>query len=151
MRNHKFENNNGFAFNLDNITKAIDDFFAGNNLKSAVPTDACHQIPLANVWQDEQGLVLELAAPGLSKEDFQISVDADLLTIEAKQSVKKAGENVKVFRKEFSYSTFKRSFRLDSKEFDVQQIAARYEQGILSLRIPRKAENKSESIRINIL
>ena len=147
MYNQKF----GKTVNFDKFTQAVDDFFSGNHLKSVFGADAHHKTPFTNVWEDEQGLLLELAAPGLHKEDFKISLEKDLLTIATQGSVKKNAENVKVFRKEFDYQTFARSFRLNIQEFDGQKISAKYENGILALRIPRLAEKPSDSIQIQIV
>jgi len=147
-----FKNNeNGqFGHKLHNFSRAIDSFFSGNNLKDFFQADAAHVIPAANIWEENNNLYIALAAAGLQKEDFKISLERDLLTISTEKPAEKANENVKFYRKEFNFNFFKRSFRLDLKEFDPQQISARYENGVLTLTIPQRVEKAPDSFKINV-
>ena len=101
------------------------------------------KIPSVNIKEDETSFVLDLIAPGRKKEDFKIEVENDLLTISSEQSnevVDEKEENkVKYTRKEFSFSSFKRSFTLP-ETINVDAIKASYENGILSLNLPKKEE-----------
>ena len=101
------------------------------------------KIPSVNIKEDETSFVLDLIAPGRKKEDFKIEVENDLLTISSEQSnevVDEKEENkVKYTRKEFSFSSFKRSFTLP-ETINVDSIKASYENGILSFNLPKKEE-----------
>tara|TARA_R110000868_G_C10743020_1_gene752547 strand:- start:495 stop:932 length:438 start_codon:yes stop_codon:yes gene_type:complete len=101
------------------------------------------KIPSVNIKEDETSFVLDLIAPGRKKEDFKIEVENDLLTISSEQSnevVDEKEENkVKYTRKEFSFSSFKRSFTLP-ETINVDAIKASYENGILSFNLPKKEE-----------
>ncbi len=135
---------------LHNFSRAIDGFFSGNNLKDFFQTDAAHVVPAANIWEENTHLYIALAAAGLQKEDFKISLEGDLLTISTQKPSEKPNEKAKFYRKEFNFQFFKRSFRLDLKEFDPQQISARYENGVLTLTIPQRAEKAPDSLKINV-
>lgn len=109
-------------------------------------------VPAVNVKENEQSFQVELAAPGLQKEDFNISVENNVLTIssETKKEENTTGENGKYTRKEFSYSSFSRSFTLDEQHIDVDNISANYDAGVLQLSIPKKAEAEKAKKSITI-
>lgn len=95
--------------------------------------------PLVNISENENGFGIELAAPGLSKEDFNIDLDNDLLTISAERKVENTEEGDKYTKREFNYTTFKRSFTLP-ESVDTEAISGTYENGILNITLPKKAE-----------
>jgi len=93
--------------------------------------------PAANIIEGEKEFKLEIAAPGLSKEDFRISLDKNILTV---SSEKETGQNDENFtRYEFSYGKFSRSFALP-KSIDTEQINASCDNGILKISLPKKKE-----------
>lgn len=107
--------------------------------------DSNFTLPSVNIHESNEGFDLELVAPGLSKEDFSITLEKGLLSIayEKKQDNEEKAEepNRKVLRREFSFSNFKRSFNL-SEHIDADKIEARYDNGILKLHLPKKEEVK---------
>jgi HSP20 family protein len=96
--------------------------------------------PAANVIETGDGFHLQLATPGLGKEDLNLKVEKEILSIFA-EIKNEAVEGEKVRRREFNYSTFKRSFHLP-ETVDASRITASYEQGILNVFIPKKEEAK---------
>ncbi|MCG8330962.1 MAG: Hsp20/alpha crystallin family protein [Chitinophagales bacterium] len=102
--------------------------------------------PAANIIENEGNYRLELAAPGLEKGDFEIKVEKGILSISVNKDVKE-GENEKYKRKEFGFYQFERSFRLPDFT-DTSAIEAVYEQGILKVKLPRKAETAPKRIEI---
>lgn len=106
-------------------------------------------VPAANVFETPAAYQLELNVPGRNKEDFKINLDKDLLTISFEKAEEKTTEGVHTVRKEFSVKSFKRSFSLDEK-IDVDNIQAKYENGILKIELPKKAEAKQEPKQISI-
>ncbi|MFI2742260.1 Hsp20/alpha crystallin family protein [Zhouia sp. PK063] len=110
------------------------DWFGGmENLKASVPS--------VNIKESEDHFQIELAAPGLKKDDFNIAIDENVLTIssskENKNEIKE--DEGKYTRREFSYSEFKRAFNLP-ETIDEGKINASYENGVLVLTLPKKEE-----------
>ena len=89
-----------------------DDFFNDKFFNGYTPDTKNITSPAVNVIEDETHFSIEMAAPGLSQEDFKIDLENDLLTISTKQSEKKEEVERQYLRKEFNYSAFKRSFQL---------------------------------------
>ena len=105
--------------------------------------------PPVNIVEKNDGYHLQLSAPGLDKADFNIKLDGKLLTISTEKVAEKAVENEKMIRKEFSIKSFKRSFTVDEK-IDASGINAKYENGILTLVLPKKEEVKNAAKEITI-
>ncbi|QDW24962.1 Hsp20/alpha crystallin family protein [Pedobacter sp. KBS0701] len=131
--------------NFTNRTRNTAPYF--NNVFDSLFSDAItknkivDKSPNVNIHENETAYVIELAAPGLKKEDFQINLKKDTLSVWAE--VKKDETQVaKDFtRKEFDYSSFARSFNLpDSADGD--HITAEYKDGILSINISKKDDAK---------
>lgn len=98
--------------------------------------------PAVNVKEDADGFALALAAPGYGKEDIEVKIEENVLTISSDkkdEATEKEGE--KFTRKEFKYAAFKRTFTLPDT-VDSTKIVANYENGILNLSIPKKEEAK---------
>ena len=91
----------------------------------------------ANIKENEKSYSIEIVAPGFEKTDFKISLDQQLLTIEAEKKNEVKEENEKSIRREYSYRSFKRSFTLDDKT-DGTNIDAQYVNGVLTLNLPKK-------------
>ena len=124
----------------------FDDFFT----KEFIGWDKDHSwgksTPAVNIKETDEAFNIEVAAPGLTKEDFNLEVDNDLLTIsfEKKEEKEEVGEYT---RKEFSYASFKRSFTIPTDTVDPEAIDAKYENGILNLQLPKKEEVKAKAKR----
>lgn len=96
-------------------------------------------IPSVNVKEQENGFEIEVAAPGIKKEDFKINLERNVLTIssENKSETEEIKEDGKFTRREFNYSSFSRSFTLPEL-VEVEKIEAAYEDGILKVSVPKK-------------
>jgi len=103
-------------------------------------------LPAVNIREDEGKYNLELAVPGMDKKDLKIDINEDVLTIssETKQEKEETKDGYK--RKEFSYSSFCRSFYLP-ENVDRDKIEANYTDGILSVGLPKMEEEKSKISR----
>lgn len=93
-------------------------------------------MPAVNVKETDKTFNLEVAAPGLQKDDFKIEVDKGLLTISVEKEESKEEKDDQFTRREFSYRSFKRSFWLP-EEVSAEKIAARYEGGVLTVELPK--------------
>lgn len=96
-----------------------------------------NNLPSVNITEDEKNFKFELAAPGLEKKDFKVETDNGTLTISSEKEKESKEEKENYFRKEFSYSSFSRSFQLPENSLP-EQIDAKYENGILKLTLPKK-------------
>lgn len=116
------------------------DFFNWG-LGSASATNT--SIPAVNIKETGDAFEVEMAAPGMSKSDFKVELDNNLLTISSeKQNAHEEKEGVQYTRREFSYQSFQRSFHLPKEVVDADKIEARYQNGLLRLVIPKKEEVK---------
>lgn len=104
-------------------------------------------VPPVNIRETENAFTVELMAVGLKKEDFSIEVDNELLTISAEVKAEKLQEEGKFTKKEFSYSSFKRSFTLPEtvKQEDINAV---YQDGILKLTLPKREEALPKAKRL---
>lgn len=103
-------------------------------------------LPAVNIKEDDNQFVVELAAPGMTKKDFNIELENDILTIhsEKKNEVEKNNEDDNFYRKEFSYQSFQRSFRVPQDKVNAEKINANYKDGILRLVLPKFEEKKAK-------
>jgi HSP20 family protein len=128
----------------------FNDFFGENFLNDS----DWNTSPAVNIAENKDGFRIEVAAPGLKKEDFKINIDKRMLeisseketTVESGNKEVKEGED-RYYRKEFSYSSFKRTFTLPSYA-DTDAIKANYNDGILYVTVPKKEEAKEKPSRM---
>jgi HSP20 family protein len=99
-------------------------------------------LPAVNIKETPKSYDLEVAAPGFRKEDFTVSADDNLLTVSAQKSSEVNDENDRFTRREFSYSSFNRSFRLP-QDVNGDAIEAKYTDGILHVSITKKEPAKA--------
>jgi len=130
--------NNRFPWNnsaLSNFVTADDffndDFFAKDSL-----------IPAMNVKENEENFEIELAAPGFSKDDFEVTLDTNGLHISAEKSNKEEEKEEGYIRKEFSYNSFTRNLKLPENVNLDEDIKANYTKGILKLGLLKKEQAK---------
>lgn len=97
-------------------------------------------VPAVNIIEEENSFNVEVAAPGLHKDQFRMNLDNNILTISAENKDEKEYKG-KVTRREFSYSTFERSFTLPDS-VDGDKIKADYKEGVLKITLPKKEEAK---------
>jgi HSP20 family protein len=100
--------------------------------------------PAANIIENNDNFLLEIAAPGLKKDDFKINLENSILTISAEIENEKAEESKNYTRKEFHYGSFSRSFTLP-KTVNLDAIKADYQEGVLKVTMPKHEEAKLET------
>ncbi|WP_285008236.1 Hsp20/alpha crystallin family protein [Pedobacter faecalis] len=103
-----------------------------------------NKVPGVNILEDEQGYKIELAAPGIGKEDFQINLVKNTLTISSDKKQGETEEKKNFTRKEFEYTSFSRSFVLP-ESVNTDSIEAHYQDGILRISIGK--ENSQSQVR----
>lgn len=128
----------GIPVLLDEFFKPWNEWFNGDGFSPANGT-----VPAVNVTETDKSYDVTLAAPGMSKSDFRIDVDNHLLTISSEKEHREE-ENAKKFtRKEYSYTSFSRSFTIP-EEVNSEKIEAEYRDGILHITLPRNATKKEK-------
>ncbi|MEP7163594.1 MAG: Hsp20/alpha crystallin family protein [Ferruginibacter sp.] len=139
--------NNPLSKTFDGMMKELfNEFPAAVN--KTVREDVLH-FPPVNIVERTNDYLVEIAAPGLEKTDFNVKLEGKILTIstEKKDTVNEPTD--KMIRKEFSYRSFNRSFTIDEK-IESENIIAKYENGILKLVLPKKEDLKAGAREINI-
>jgi len=104
-------------------------------------------IPSVNIKETVNEFEVEMAAPGMVKDDFKLELNNNVLTISSeKQSENHTEEGKNITRREFSYQSFSRSFTLPAI-VETDRITAKYENGILRVNIPKKEEAKPKPMK----
>jgi len=139
--------NNPFSKSFDGMMKELfNEFPAAVN--KTVREDVLN-FPPVNIIEKTDRYQLSIAAPGFEKADFIIKLEANTLSISTEKKETLSEETDKIIRKEFGYKAFKRSFTIDEK-IDTANIIAKYENGILTLELPKKEIQKPDAKEINI-
>jgi HSP20 family protein len=126
---------------LDDVFRPWSDVF-DNSRWNVCPMN----MAAVNIVENQGGYQLSLAAPGLKKEDFKVDVDANMLTITSEKEENKEVNNKKFARKEYGFSSFSRSFSLP-EEIHIDNIDAKYEDGVLKISMPRKKEVQKQTVK----
>jgi len=127
-----------------------DDFFArGLNWAVSNFSDTDTTVPSVNIKETDDSYEVEMAAPGMKKEDFRVELDNNILSISSEKTDEReeSGEKEKYSRREFSYQSFQRSFSLPKEVVDEDKIEAHYREGVLHLTIPKKEHAKQKAPR----
>lgn len=140
----KFNNgtkNNGLSTANDLFESIFNDSFFSDRMISRVPA--------VNVCETTDHYQIEMAAPGLKKEDFKINLDRNLLSVSVEQQKQTEQTDKQYNKREFSYNSFVRSFALPESADDAN-IEAKYVDGILTINVAKKEEAKFSPRRIEI-
>ncbi|HUR31469.1 MAG TPA: Hsp20/alpha crystallin family protein [Saprospiraceae bacterium] len=132
----------------DSIGKWIDTLF-NTTLTDVIGSDNTISSPSVNVIEHDLHYEIDLAAPGLTKQDFNIAIEQDHLVISAERQTENEEKNGRFTRREFSYGSFKRSFQLDDL-INREKITATYEDGVLKVTLPKKEEAAKRSLNKTI-
>ena len=136
--------------NLPAMTNLFDDFFSKDvwNWGLANNSTTNTTIPAVNIKETAENFEVEMAAPGMRKEDFRVELDGNTLTINSEmKNEAEVKDDERYTRREFSYQSFQRTFTLPKNVVDVDQINAKYENGVLHLLIPKREEAKQKPPR----
>lgn len=117
----------------------VDEFFGKDLLGNIIDGFTGVNMPAVNIVEEKDDFRIEVAAPGLDKKDFKIDLNNNVLTISSEKNDEKEEKSERFMRREFSYSSFKRSFTLPETA-QVDKIVANHKNGILQITIPKKEE-----------
>lgn len=101
-------------------------------------------VPSVNVIEGKDEYKIDIAAPGLNKEDYNIEVNENVLTISSEKKHENEEKDEKYLRREFTYSSFRRSFALP-EDVSEDKINASHKDGILTISLPKKEEAKPKA------
>jgi HSP20 family protein len=140
----KFNRDNGNA-----LMPGVNDIFESIFNDSFFSDRMVTRVPAVNISESADHFHIELAAPGLKKQDFKISVDDNQLNISVEQQTENKENGRKYNKREYSYNSFVRSFTLPELA-DHSRIEAAYEDGVLKIDVAKKEEAKSISRQIEL-
>lgn len=103
-------------------------------------------VPAVNIAENDEQFKIYFAVPGLSKSDFSINLENDVLTVKSEKEQERESTSTNFTRKEFNFSSFQRSFTLPESA-DGESIKAEYKDGVLQIEIPKKEEAKVKPAR----
>ena len=129
------------------ISNFFDDFFTRDLFNWPSSSATGTSIPKVNIYETDAEFHVEMAAPGMTKDDFKVELDNNMLTISSQKEFENVEDDKKNYqRREYSFQSFVRSFHLpDSAE--AEKINAKYADGILNLVIPKKEEAKRKPVK----
>jgi HSP20 family protein len=128
------------------IPSLLNDFFTDDWFDSSLANwrSSGATLPAVNVKENNDEFSIEVAAPGMKRDDFKVELDNNVLTISSQQENNREEKDPEgnYTRREFSYQSFQRSFTLPQDKVEGENIAARYTDGILHITVPRKENAK---------
>ena len=132
------------TFMDDFFDSSLERFFGLNGSSGMRGRGGRSSSPAINIKETDEAFTLEVAVPGMKKEDFNIDVEDNALIISAEQQEENEDKQDNYHRREFSYSSFRRSFSLPDNVND-EDISAKYEDGLLCIELPKKTPEQEES------
>ncbi|WP_430468192.1 Hsp20/alpha crystallin family protein [Winogradskyella ouciana] len=146
--NNGSDSNTSLGFrSLPSLSSWMDDIFNksfGNEFVSNFNTGIT--LPAVNVLDKDEEYIVEMAVPGLKKSDFDVNIDNQLLSISAESNTENEDTDENYTRREFGYSSFKRTFSLP-ETVETDKIEAKYEEGILKVMLPKREEAKKKPLK----
>jgi HSP20 family protein len=130
---------------VSNFNNVFDSIFNDTFFSDRMVT----RVPAANISESADHFHVELAAPGLKKEDFKLKLERDVLSISVEQTNQEDQQNRSYAKREYSYNSFVRAFTLPDSA-NVEGIEAKYMDGVLCIDIPKREEAKMVTRQIEI-
>jgi len=127
------------------LPSLLEDFFNRDWADSTLAnSNFSATLPAVNVRETNDNFTIDVAAPGMKRDEFKVELDNNVLTISSQHEEKQEenDETRNYTRREFNYQSFQRSFSLPENKVEGEQISARYVDGILHITVPKKDEAK---------
>jgi len=126
-----------------NVNRSLVDELFNNFLKNDYHenyVNNCGTSPATNVFETEKEFKIEVLLPGFAKEDLQLNVHQNVLTVKVEKEKEESKEEYKYTHREFDAVNFEKKYRLP-KSVDADKISAKFENGILNIELPKKEES----------
>lgn len=116
-------------------------------------SDIYHKLsmPAVNIKENENEFVVELAAPGLNKENFNIEIEENVLKVSSQMEQTTEENKENYTRKEFSFQSFQRSFTLPKDRISTENVNAKYENGVLMITLPKQVKTEDTVKKIAVI
>jgi len=124
----------------------VEEYFNGDLLPNFFDVETRYNMPAVNIVENKDDYRIDIAAPGLNKEDFKVNLENNVLTVSSEKEDNREEKDEKIMRREFSYASFERSFTLPMT-VEADKIKATHKDGILQITIPKKEEAKQKPLR----
>jgi HSP20 family protein len=131
-------------------TPSVFDQFFQRDLHQLMGTDFQSLTPQVNIIENELDYTLELAAPGLTKEELKVEIDKNVVVISAEKQKQTEGDQGQYLKREFSYHSFTRRFRVP-EHADINATKANYENGILRVVFPKKEKKEGADAKTIVI
>ncbi len=128
----------------DRFMDLLEDFFAPFEVEPWREAEGS-----VNVYEEDKDLVVEVKLPGFDKNEIEVTVSDDAITVKAEKKHEETKKDRNYFTREFSYASVYRTIPLP-KEIKANEAKATYEGGILKIRAPKLEERESEGVKIKI-
>jgi HSP20 family protein len=132
------------------LPSLIEDFFSRDWADSTLANrNYSATLPAVNVRETNDDYIIEVAAPGMKRDEFKVELENNVLTISSQREEKQEqhDESGNYTRREFNYQSFQRSFTLPENKVQGEKITARYADGILHINVPKKDEAKVKPVK----
>ncbi len=126
-----------------NFPDLLEDFFGGSVMDRFNALSSGSSVPSVNIKDNKDNYTIELAAPGLKKDDFDVEVEDGTLIISSEKKDENEEKDENYTRREFSYHSFQRAFDLPDS-VKPEEISAEYNDGVLNIQVPKKEEAKEQ-------
>jgi HSP20 family protein len=136
-----------FSTMQDRMNRLFRESYSPEGPKDALTTTSF--APPVDIYEDEHNITLKLEAPGIDEKDIDVHIDNNTLTVHGERKIEKEEKEENFRRVERQYGSFTRSFTLPSS-VDVSQVSADYAQGVLNIKLAKKAEAKPKQIKVNV-
>lgn len=131
------------------VDRVFDDFFDGFGSRGLSSTGSRRFAPTVDISETDKDIVISAEMPGLDEKDFEVSLSGDLLTIKGEKKAEREQKNGDAYYLERRFGSFSRSIRLPFEVKD-DNVDARYDKGVLSLRVPKPAEVQKAVRKIEV-
>jgi HSP20 family protein len=151
----KLVNVNHPGYRKSSVDQLLNDFFNTNSSTDRLEKKELHYSPLTNVFESDANIVIELMVPGFEKDQINLSVENNILTVKSQLAEKDSGDEegkkeLRYSRVEFQLKNFEKKFKL-SEKLDLEKIQAEFKNGILTVTLAKKEEAVPVTRKIEIL